>query len=100
MRPAEDRAGYLSVDDRWLAERVAVGVAEARADGNCRDIDVLALLEHGCGFVDIGLRETHARVVLEGEIDGGDERDLGVRALKGRGEHENREDQERRRCGA
>src|SRR6201996_5829733 len=28
-RPAENGAGYLSVDDRWLTERVAVGPAEA-----------------------------------------------------------------------
>ena len=86
--PAEERALQSGVDDRRFAQRIAVGEAEARANGDRRDVDVLALLQDGSGLVDVGLGEANAWVVLEGEIDGGDERDLGVRRLEGRDERE------------
>src|ERR1700753_1089735 len=55
LRPAENGAGYLGVDDRWLPERVAVGPAEARAYGDGRDVDVLALFQDGGRLIEDGL---------------------------------------------
>src|SRR6185437_2002314 len=96
LGPAKDCACHLCVDDGGLAERIAVGPTEARADGNGRDVDVLAFLQDGGGFLDVCLRKTHARIVLQGEIDGGDEGYLSISRTKRRREREGRYDQERR----
>ncbi len=76
----------MTLKSEWRVRGVAVGVSEACAGVHRGDVDVLGFGQAGASLVDVGLGELDAWAGLQGEVDGGGERDLRVKRSCGSAE--------------
>ena len=74
-----------------MIEAVPVRLSDARSGIDRRHIGVARLIETSLGLIDLGLRQMHLGAGVQGEIDGGRQRDLRAgegAADKGGGQHQ------------